>query len=307
MRYMFLNHFVFESINSSCQDEEILGIFNQLASLLKDLRSLNCELIFDNRLSLVEFNGQNIQYYLKLLEKEAMLPLIAKIQKSLPFCSNTYDEYSGEESIVFGNCILENSDIEILETFLACALFLNAPVVTSKTLCSNGIFLDDIISIKCDDDVRILDNYFLEDKDEIITNLEKSIKETSASWLDWRSNNLPLFKNIAISDDFFEDIKIHSFNSKYASSIIRFIETINIFVEGKKVNNIKYDECCSYTTPEPESRLRKYKNQLTVQNCDGLKEVANWHTRINKDFRLYFTFDEVNNKVCLVKFTKKIS
>ena len=112
---------------------------------------------------------------------------------------------------------------------------------------------------------------------------------------------------IFITDDCFDEISNHSYKSKYSKGIFDFIEKINSFVESKKVNNINFEECCSHTTEESDTRLKQFKGQLAVKNCKGQKEVASWHTRINNDFRLYFTLDIENNKICLVKLTKKIS
>ena len=108
---------------------------------------------------------------------------------------------------------------------------------------------------------------------------------------------MPLYQNISITDDCFDEISNHSYKSKYSKGIFDFIEKINNFVESKKVNNINFEECCSHTTEESDTRLKQFKGQLAVKNCKGQKEVASWHTRINNDFRLYFTLDIENNKI----------
>lgn len=307
MRYLFLNSFAFENPKSGLLETDILSVFNNLGVLLKDLRQLNSELIFHDTLSAFTYNGQDIRYYLKQLNRDLMILLLAKMGNSIPFCSNSYDEYQSNENIVFGDCKVKDTDIDVLENYLACAMYLNAPVVTTKTLCDKAHFINDKIDIVCEDERTSLQNYFLEDIDAIKSKVEQNIKSSASSWTEWRENSLPLYQNISITDDCFDEISSHSYKSKYAKGIFNFIEKINSFVESKKVNNINFDECCSHTTEESDTRLKQFKGQLAVKNCKGQKEVASWHTRINNDFRLYFTLDIENNKICLVKLTKKIS
>ena len=307
MRYLFLNSFSFENPKSGLLESEIISVFNNIGVLLKNLRELKSGLIFHDTLSFFKYNGQEIRYYLKQLDRDLMVLLLAKISNSLPFCSNNYDEYQNEENIVLGNCKVKDTDIEILENFLACAIYLNTPVVTAKVLCNNNQFTNEKIEIECVNEDTSLDNYFLEDIDTIKNKVEQNIKSSVDSWKTWKQSSLPLYKNISISDDCFEEISGYSFSSKYAKGIFDFVEKINNFVESKKVNNLNFEECCSYTTQESDTRLKKFKGQLAVKNCKGQKEVASWHTRINQDFRLYFTLDTESNKICLVKLTKKIS
>ncbi|MDQ7062054.1 MAG: hypothetical protein Q9M43_13425 [Sulfurimonas sp.] len=235
-----------------------------------------------------------------------MILLLAKIGNSLPFCSNSYHEYENDENLVLGNCKVKDTGIDILENFLACAVYLNAPVVTAKTLCNNK-FLDKKIEIICKDEIVFLDNYFLEDTNDIIKKVKENIKLSASNWEDWKTNSLPLYKNILITNDCFKEILNYSFSSKYAHGILDFIEKVNTFIANKKINTLNFDECCSHTTKESETRRKQFKNQLMVKNCDDTKEIASWHTRINQDFRLYFTLDAKANKTCFVKLTKKIS
>lgn len=307
MKYLFLNSFSFENSKSGLLESDILSVFNNLGVLLKNLKQLNSELIFHDTLSMFSYNGQDIRYYLKQLNRDLMVLLLTKMGNSMPFCSNSYDEYITEENIVFGNCKVKDTEIEILENFLACAMFLNAPVVTPKTICSRNELLSNKIELECNDERVFLDNYFLEDADAIKSSIEQNIKSSASSWKEWRENSLPLFCNVSVSDECFDEMSSYSFSSKYAKGIFDFIEKINTFIEGKKVNNLNFEECCSHTTKESDTRLKHFKGQLTVKNSQGQKEIASWHTRINQDFRLYFVLDIKNNKIFLVKLTKKIS
>ena len=116
---------------------------------------------------------------------------------------------------------------------------------------------------------------------------------------------MPISTNIKIL--YSKEINIYSFTSDISKSIIKFINEVDNFVQQKIVTNINYKECCSNTTTESDTRLKSLKNKLSIYNCSNEKEIANWHTWIKKDFRLYFTFDTKNNKICFVKFTKKIT
>lgn len=307
MNYLFLNQFSFENPKNGLNEDDILSVFTNLGNLIKKLNVIDGNLIFPRLLASFKYQEKSIHDYFKQLEKDLMILLLVKIQKPTPFCSNSYLEYESEENIVLGDCKTKESGIEILENFLACAMYLKSPIITPKILCDNLEFQKDTIEIKCKKRTETIKNYFLEDIDNVINNCKIDIKNSVDNWENWRQNSLPLFENISITEDFFREVSSYSFSSVYARSIIDFAEKINHYIDGKKVNNINYDECCSYTTQESDTRLKKFKVQLSVENCQGQDEIANWHTRITQDFRLYFTLDTKNNKICFVKFTKKIS
>ncbi len=307
MKYLFLNQFSFENPKSGLSEDDILSVFTNLGNLIKKLKVLNTDLIFPRLLASFKYHEKSIHKYLKELDRDMKIFLLTKIQKPTPFCSNSYLEYEDEENIVLGDCKTKESGKEILDNFLACAMYLKSPIITPKTFCDNLEFQKEFIEIECKNEIQILKNYFLENIDTIINHCKIDIKNSVDSWNNWREDSLPLLKNIGITEDFFREVTSYSFSSIYARSIIDFAEKINSFIEGKKVNNINYDECCSHTTQESETRLKQFKGQLSIKNCQGQKEIANWHTRITQDFRLYFTIDIGNNKICFVKFTKKIS
>jgi len=307
MKYLFLNQFAFENIDTSLRDENIVDLFVSLAYLLRDVRKFDTELIFYNRLSQFHFNSNSLHYFLKLIEdKEARGILITKIQKPIPFCSDSFNDYFEDEDIVLGDCIVKDTNIDILENFLACAIFLDSPIITPRTVCQNSCFLDKNIIITCNKDFKILQNYFLEDRKEILTKIELSIKTNIDSWQEWKDTVLPNYQNIDMTNDCFKEINIYSFSSDISKNIINFIEEINNFVQEKIVTTINYKECCSNTKTESDTRLKKFKRELNIYNCNEKKEIANWHTWIKKDFRLYFTFS-AENKICFVKFIKKLT
>ncbi len=308
MKYLFLNQFAFENIDTSFRDKDIIELFVSLAYLLRDVRKFDSELIFDNKLSQFCFNSNSLHYFLKLIEdKEARGILITKIQKSIPFCSDSFNDYFEDENIVLGDCVVKDTNIDILENFLACAMFLDSPIITPKKICQNSCFLDKTIIITCNKDFKILQNYFLEDRKEILNKIESSIKTNIESWQEWKDTILPNYQNIDMTDGCFKEINIYSFSSDISKSIMNFIEEIDNFIQEKIVTTINYKECFSNNTKtESDTRLKKFKRELNIYNCNKEKEIANWHTWIKKDFRLYFTFSD-KNKICFVKFTKKIT
>jgi len=196
MKYLFLNHYAFENINSSVSKQDIIEIFTNLATLSKDINEFDSQLIFDNKLA-------SFIDYIKLIEDRAIrIFLMAKIRNPKPFCSDSFDEYSEDENIVLGNCIVDGTDIDILENFLACAMFLDSPIVTPKSICINECFLDDIIYIKCDDTSRELKNYFLEDRINILKDIEIYIDSLDIEPLEYC---LRRFKNSNLNFSYLEN------------------------------------------------------------------------------------------------------
>jgi len=315
MKYLFLNQFAFENINSRCSEQHILDTIENIVFLIRDLNILNSELILDSKISEFNFRGKKLYYYFRLIldddnkDSDVVKLLLSRIQTKLPFCSDSFDGYFEDENIVLGDCIVKDTTIDILENFLACALFLDSPIVTPKTICQNSCFLDESIIIDCrsNSSFKELKNYSLEDREIILNEIEISLKENINSWQEWKNTILPNYQNIDMTEYCFKEIQIYSFSSDISKSILNFIEKINKFVQDKTVTNINYKECYSNTKPESDGRLKSLKNKLAIYNCNYEKEIANWHTWIKKDFRLYFTFDVENNKICFVKFTKKIT
>ncbi len=191
MKYLFLNSFSFEKPKNRLLESDILNVLQNLGILLKNIQKFNSELIFHDALSVFTYNGLNIRYYLQKLDRDLMILLLSKIQKQTPFCSNIYDEYQNEEDIVMGNCKVKNTQIDVLENFLSCAIYLNAPIITSRILCDNKELSNKEIEIQCDNETYLLNNYFLEDADVIINNIEENIKLTSTNWEEWRKESLP--------------------------------------------------------------------------------------------------------------------
>jgi len=225
LKYLFLNHFAFENIDNSKQDEEILKIFNSLSYLLKNLKKFNHELIFDNKLSLFNFNSKSIHYYIKLMDdKDARVLLITKIQKPTPFCSDSFDKYYEDENIVLGDCVIDKTNISILENFLACAIFLKSPILTIKSICQSNYFLDNTIRIKCNDFTVTLDNFFLEDIEHLKNYLleNSDLKPLNYCKLKFQETNL----NFSLIED------KYGFDSLNSNQIKEFL---NAFMEFSKM------------------------------------------------------------------------
>ncbi len=225
MKYLFLNHFAFENIDQSISNDNIVDLFVSLAYLLRDIRELDSELIFDNKLSQFHFNNKTIHFFLKLIDdKDIRSILIIKIQKPKPFCSDDFSEYFEDENIVLGNCVVDGTDIEILENFLACAMFLNSPILTPKSICTNSCFLNETISIRCDKESRELKNYFLENSQEILTDIEVYLESLDVEPLEYC---LRKFKNSNLNFSLLEDT--YGFNILNPLQQKEFLSTFNKF------------------------------------------------------------------------------
>jgi len=305
MKYVYLNQLCLENFKSSLMDETIVEFFKNLVYLLKNLREIEVEIIFDSKISQFEYNNKDLYYFLKTLPIDIKRILLFKINKNIPFCSNEFDEYIDDENIVLGDYKIKEMDIDILDSFLACALYHNAPILSTK-LCDIEEFTKEYIFIECKNNSHKLANFCIENKNEIVNVLNQNYQNEINNWQKWRKSINILYTFIDVTDECFEEFCIYSFDSVYAKSIRKFIEVIDEFVKNNNSVDFDFSECCSNTKIESETRLYKFRRELSIVNCNGNKEIANWHTWINKDFRLYFTIDKVNNKICFVKFCKKI-
>ena len=253
MKYLFLNHFAFENIDSSINQKEIIELFTSLAQLAKAISELNSHLIFDNKLS------SSINYIKLIEDRTTRVFLMAKIRHPKPFCSDSFDEYFEDENIVLGNCVVDGTDIDILENFLACAIFLNSPIITPKSICKNSYFLNDTIDIKCDNELIELKNYFLENKASDDKNFNQDIIEDIKEYIDsldleitkdnfWEKREEFFPEKIIFCKEVEKQIKeIDERTFQHAIGILRGIETnkkplskLNISNEGDTVTNNKF-------------------------------------------------------------------
>lgn len=228
MKYLFLNHFAFENIDNSTYQQDIIEIFTNVSTLSKKINMFNSQLIFDNKLA-------SFINYIKLIEDRAIrIFLMTKIRNPKPFCSDSFDEYFEDKNIVLGNCIVEGATIDILENFLACAMFLDSPIITPKSICKNRYFLDKTIYIKCDNGSKELKNYFLENTKEILDDLEIYIESLEVKPLEYclrkfKDGNL----NFTLLDD------SYGFNILNSSQEKDFLSTFKKFSQMNWIDIIK--------------------------------------------------------------------
>lgn len=272
MKYLFLNYFTFENIDNSINQREIIQIFSNLAYLAKDIQELNSELIFDSKLSL-------LVKYITLIEDRAIrIFLMAKIRNPKPFCSDSFDEYFEDENIVLGNCVVDGTDIDILENFLACAIFLNSPIITPKSICKNSHFLNETIDIKCDNELIELKNYGLENTKEILDDIEVYIDSLNIEPLEYC---LRKFKDSNLNFSLLEDT--HGFNILSIYQQKKFLSTFHIFSQmswddilkssaNKKGLNYKsYDGDCFKNTEYSKKNIFKFRTSQKYR-CFGYRD-----------------------------------
>ena len=305
MKYIYLNQFCLENLKFGLTEENIVNFFENLAYLLKKLREIETEIIFDSKISEFKYNNNNLYYFFNKLTIDIKRLLLSKIDKNKPFCSNEFYEYEDDENIVLGNCKVKNSDIEVLDNFLACALYHNAPILSTK-LCNIEDLTKEYIFIECENNSHKLANFCIENKNEIVDSLNKNYQNEINNWQEWKKSINTLYKFVNITDECLEELCKYSFNSLYGEIVRNFMKNIDSYIKKNKSIQLDFSKCCSKTKIESDTRLIKLKRELSIVNCNGNKEIANWHTWINKDFRLYFTIDKENNKICFVKFCKKI-
>jgi len=305
MKYVYLNQICLENFKSDLIDEIIVEFFKNLVYLLKKLKEIEVEIIFDSKISQFEYNNKNLHYFLKSLPIDMKKILLLKISKNIPFCSNEFDEYIDDENIILGDCKIKEMDIDILESFLACALYHNAPILSTK-LCNIKEMTKEYIFVECKNKTHKLVNYCVENKNEIIDSLNKNYQNEINNWQKWKESINVLYEFVDITNECFEELCRYSFNSVYGKIVRNFMKNIDDYIKKNESIDLDFSKCCSNTKIESETRLIKFKRELSIINCNGNKEIANWHTWINKDFRLYFTIDKINNKICFVKFCKKI-
>jgi len=272
MKYLFLNHFAFENMDTSINQRDIIKIFTSLAQLAKSINELNSTLIFDNKLS-------SFIKYIKLIEDRVIrIFLMSKIRKPKPFCSDSFDEYFEDENIVLGNCMVENTDISILENFLACAMFLNSPIITPKSICKNSHFLNETINIKCDKELVALKNYFLENTESILKDIELYLDSLDVEPLEYC---LQKFKDSNLNFTLLEDT--HGFNILSISQQKEFLSTFHKFSKmswndilkssayTKGLNYKQYDGDWFKNTKYSQKNIFKFRTSQKYR-CFGYRE-----------------------------------
>lgn len=303
--YYFLNSFSFEKHKNNLTYDEIIDTLEKLALLIYEFNLNNLELIIHSTLANEKLNDQELKSYIPKLKKDFQVFLLAKLMKSKPFCSNTYDDYEGNETIVLGNCKEKETQKEVICTFLACAMFLRAPIITPEKLCCNSSFLTDSINIVCNNHSEELKNYYLSNYKQIIIDFKQNEFTNINDW-DTYFNYINInFNYIEILENCINDIKVYTFESLQGRSIREDIEKFEQFIDenGGNPSYVNYKLLGKHVNPESDNRLKSKKYKLTKTDKNGNDILMSWHTRIGS-FRLYFYFD--SSKIYFNFFTTKI-
>ena len=282
MKYLFLNHFAFENIDNSINQQDIIEVLTNLAILAKDINKFNSQLIFDNKLVLLIDD-------IKLMEdRTSRIFLMTQIRNPKPFCSDSFDEYFEDEDIVLGNCVVAGTTIDILENFLACAMFLDSPIVTPKSICRDNSFLHETIDIQCDKKSKELKNYFLENSKEILDDIE--------TYINWLKEE----KKLEITQDNFWNRREEFFPKKiiFCKEVEKQIKDLDKTIFQQSINILRDVETNKKSITNynhsGESQSVKNNNKLKELRCftvDNEKVYFDNHIKYSSH-RLYFLEEE---------------
>lgn len=304
--YVFLNSFSFEDPSPNCQATEIQDSLSSLATTIKRVQDLDSDVIVAKDLSSKVINGAQLRVYINSMhDKEQKSILFRKFDNVLPFCSTEYSDYY-DDKFVDENCYAGGKD-DILDTFLACALHLEAYVLTVDKICNRAHFKTTPILIKCDDDQEYcLNNILLSSIDVLIDDLMAKKSEDIANWDEYSTSLIDNFNHVCMTKDCLDNIKKHaSFNSQSGRGIRERIDKLNTFIKesGGNPSSVNYKDIGEHYNEESDTKLRKKKKYLKFRNIDGEKQLMSWHARVGS-FRMYFYFDD--EQIYITSFVPKI-
>lgn len=307
--YCFLNQFSFEYHRTGILEEEIKSTLEDLVNFLNKLSSHNINLIFNSSFSNVKVNGVELKHHiLKKLQQKEKIYLLKKIDSGKPFCSNTYDKYENDQKIVL-ECKEKKEKIDIVETFLACALHIKAPIITADKFCSKAHYFIPEIEIDCNEEgiTRKLNNYKLSEYEQYLDELNKEKYKNIDDWDKYIKCVNETFKKIKITKECKANFEVYSFDSPDAKQIRNEIERFEKFLferKERKIPSLNFKELDKNINEESETKQSKKKSQLTSKDINGNSIIMSWHSRVNDDFRQYFYFDD--DLVYFTMYCKKI-
>lgn len=307
--YCFMNHFSFEYHRSGISNDEIKTTLEDLVKLLKLFKENEINLVFNYMFSSVKVNGMELKkHILTQLEQKSRTFLLKKLDSSKPFCANIYDDYQDDEFIM-SNCKDRIEKIDILETFLACAMYLKAPIITADKFCAKGHFFNTEIEIECNEGkISQLKNYKLSEYNNLLSSLNAQKFTNIKDWDTYINFINTTFQKVKVTNECKEYFKIYSFDSPQGKCIKNEIERFEIFVKDRAdqaISNINYKELDKNINEESITKQRKRKSKLISKDKNGNTMVMSWHTRVNDDFRLYFYFED--GLIYFTLFCPKIS
>ena len=315
--YLFLNHFAFIEPKDDLTDSEIIIALENLANLFNELKELNVHLIIHQQLSQSILNDKHIREYIKkIIDRNIKMSLLHLVGKLTPICSNIDTPYDSNESIIDDNCFEEKENIEILETFISCAIYYNNPILTIDNMCSKVQFLEDSINIVCDNNTYKLDNYKLIPYIEVLEKVkiyqkEKLIDKCDkidnwAEYQDFVNNNLKYSKITNHCIKMLE--KNHSYTNSHSNDFRNKVKRIDelINLNGGKPQKVDFNKLSKkHYSPESISRFNNLKKSHSgIQNYKKENIYLNWHTWV-QDYRVYF--EKEDEYISFVHYEKKIS
>ncbi|RLA82499.1 MAG: hypothetical protein DRG78_07045 [Epsilonproteobacteria bacterium] len=313
--YLFLNHFAFTEPKSDLKESDVVEMLENLSILFIKLKEINVDLIIHHTLSQSMLLGKSIREYIPKLKQNNQLSTKILISKYNPMCSDLDTKFEENEIISFGNCKEEKEKIDVLYSFLSCALFYKNPILTINSLCSKSQFQEDMINIICDNEKSyILDNYKLIPYLNVINKIkdyqkENLIKEENLidNWIDYKifiNKNLNYVKVTDYCVNIIE--KKYSYKNSYSDTFRKKVKRFNTLIEinGGKPKEINFSSL-GLGTPESPTRFKKLKeSHMGIKDFSGNVIELNWHEYILKDCRLYF--EKEDNYISFVHYEKKI-
>lgn len=312
--YMFVNHFTFEYPKKDISDTDILEAINQLGNLFIELKELNVDLIIHSKLSQAILNKKHIREYITILKDRNVQDAFNQLlNKTRPICSDLDTPYERDEAIL-NNCVEEKEKIDILETFLACAMYYNNPILTINNICSKSQFLEDTIKITCDDNQFELNNYKLIPYRNVIEQIKEYQKikllDQHNAIVNWNDYQIFVNKNFdycKITDHCLECLsKKFSYSNSYSIQLRNKIQRMNTLIQQNngQISTIDF-KSLGLGTPESDTRFKELKeSHKGIKDYNNNSINLNWHDYIQKDFRIYFEKD--TEYVSFVHFEKKI-
>ena len=305
----YLNIEVFKNPKDTVVEEDVLDTLNDLVVLITKLNDYDSDIIFSSDFLTISICNKLISEYIYRLDEDKQKILFRRVDISSDIhCSDLYEDYVEEDlEIDFTLCKEQITNQDIFGTFLACSLFEEAPIITADKLSSE--MNSNIVIVDRENDHEIK-NYMLSDYSELIEKFEAEEYEVLKSWNDYIQYAKREFVYIDFTKNCIKDFRklATRTSDKYIKKIRLQIESINKFVENndgdpKSCDNLEEAQEVN-ASPETPSRLGSLSNKLMKKNCNNIKEVMDWHAKIDY-YRLYFTCN-IENKMCFTFFTKKI-
>ena len=314
---LFINHFAFTEPKDDLVERNIIEALNHLGNLFIRLRIMNIELSIHQKLSQTMLLGKPIREHIKKVtdinSRQSIMGLVAKTK---PICSDIDTPYEEDENIVFGNCKEEQGDLDILNTFLSCAIYYNNPILTINNLCAKEQFLEDTLTIVCNDRSYQLNNYQLVPYEDLLLKLEEYQRSqkldeynTIDNWEDYKEFVNEHFQYSKITEHCIEELnKRYSYNNSHSNDFRNKVKRIDTFIEreGGTPKSIDFKKLSNkHYSPESDTRYKALKKSHPgILNDIGRQVYLNWHTWV-QDCRVYF--EREDSYVCFVHYEKKIN